>query len=92
MNIRKNYSFIDVYIGQKIKEARYKNGLSLADMASALGISRSRYNRYETGDNSFPIDMYNKACKTVHLDPMKLFTEAQEFLKEKINAALQEEQ
>ena len=50
-------------IFKRIKELREDNDLTQRDIAKILNISKSTYNRWETGEVFIPLKHLNKLCK-----------------------------
>lgn len=49
-------------IFEKIKELREKNELTQRDIAKILNVSKSTYNRWETGETFIPLHHLNELC------------------------------
>lgn len=77
-----NYKIVDVFIGNAIKAKRQEKNIGLVEMSERLGTYKQRYSNFESGIRSFPIDMYKQVCKILNIDPVELFEEAQEYLKQ----------
>jgi transcriptional regulator with XRE-family HTH domain len=45
---------VDRHVGRRIRERRVQSGLSLAELALALGVSTQQARKYETGSNGVP--------------------------------------
>lgn len=45
---------VDRHVGRRIRERRVQSGLSLAELAAALGVSTQQARKYETGSNGVP--------------------------------------
>lgn len=76
-----DYKIIDEYIGNVLKTKRLEQNIGLVEMAEKVGTYKQRYSNFETGFNSFPLDIYKEVCEILHVDAVKLFEEAQEYLK-----------
>ena len=44
----------DIHVGRRVRERRVQRGLSLAEVAAALGISTQQVRKYEAGRNGIP--------------------------------------
>jgi transcriptional regulator with XRE-family HTH domain len=47
-------SIADRHVGRRVRERRLQRGLSLAEMARALGVSAQQVRKYEAGVNGIP--------------------------------------
>ena len=52
-------------INEKMKEARLERGLSQAELAKLIGVSRQTINMIENGDYNPTIALCVKICKTL---------------------------
>lgn len=76
-----DYKIVDEYIGNVLRTKRLEQNIGLVEMAEKVGTYKQRYSNFETGHNSFPLDTYKEVCRILHVDPVALFEEAQEYLK-----------
>lgn len=60
-------------IGEVIKSARIKNGLTQKDVADSLGIQRSTYASYELGNIIVPTEKLFRLAKILKIDINSLF-------------------
>ena len=73
-----NFSII---IGRNLKLLRKANHLTQEQVASYLGINRSAYANYETGDREAPIEVLEKACNLFGCEMKLLFDEDEKVVK-----------
>lgn len=60
-------------IGQKIKDLRKKQNMSVEELASKLGKNRATIYRYERGDiENLPLDALDPLAKALHTTPAYL--------------------
>ena len=64
-------------IARNIKKLREIAGYTQDDVAKALGIKRSAYSNYESGDREMPYDIIEKASDFFGCDMLVLFEESQ---------------
>jgi len=50
-----NFQTADRHVGQRLRERRVQRGLSLAELATAIGISIQQLRKYEAGLNGIPV-------------------------------------
>lgn len=55
-------------VGQQIREARLKAGLTQKEVGAKLGVTEGAYNRYESGQQNLTIDTIHKICKAIGVD------------------------
>lgn len=60
-------------IGRNLKSLREANGYTQEQVATYLGINRSAYANYETGDREAPIEVLEKACNLLGCELDLLF-------------------
>lgn len=60
-------------IGRNLKSLREANSYTQEQVASYLGINRSAYANYETGEREVPIDVLEKACNLFGCEMELLF-------------------
>lgn len=60
-------------IGNNLKSLREANNFTQEQVASYLGINRSAYANYETGDREAPIEVLEKACNLFGCEMELLF-------------------
>lgn len=65
--MKQTKQLIDVAIGLQIKHARITKKLSMQNMADYLGVSKSNYFYYETGDISIDITTLFKICDKLNI-------------------------
>ncbi len=58
-----------------MKELRLERGISQQMIASAIGITRQAYSRYENGQREPGLDVINKICEVYNFSPVLLFFE-----------------
>lgn len=58
----------------KLKGERVSKGLTQADMAKKLGISRNGYAAKERGQSDIGVDELAKICSILNIDPTEMFT------------------
>lgn len=68
---------MDKVIARNIKKLRETAGYTQDDIAKALGIKRSTYSNYESGDREMPYDIIEKASDFFGCDMIVLFEESQ---------------
>ncbi|MCX3071369.1 helix-turn-helix domain-containing protein [Providencia stuartii] len=61
-----------IYIGNKLKELRKKNGLTEKELGTYLGISQQQVSRYERGINCVNVDLLAKLSELFQV-PVKIF-------------------
>lgn len=69
---------IDVFVGQRIKEARIALGSSQTDLGRALGVSFQQVQKYETGANRVSASMLMRASRTLKLSVSHFFPSDQD--------------
>jgi len=62
-------------IGSNLKRLRDSNKISLEQVSSFLGIKRSTYSNYESGEREAPLDVLEKASKLFGCELHLLFEE-----------------
>ena len=60
-------------IGNRIRQLRKRHGFSQEELADRLCISRAAYQRIETGENNNWINLIEKLCSELHVNPDDLF-------------------
>lgn len=68
-------------IGRNLKALREANNYTQEQVASFLGIQRSAYANYETGDREAPIDILEKASSLLGCELELLFDEDENAVK-----------
>ena len=68
-------------IGRNLKSLREANNFTQEQVASYLGINRSAYANYETGDREAPIEVLEKACNLLGCEMKLLFDEDEKVVK-----------
>lgn len=66
---RKN---INIQIGRNLRKARKAVHLTQQNVSDRLGIERSVYTRYETGDIEIPLATFAHICKIIDTDPSEI--------------------
>lgn len=66
---------MDKTIARNIKKLRETAGYTQNEVAQALGITRSAYSNYESGDRNMPYDVIEKASDLFGCDMTVLFEE-----------------
>ena len=61
-DFRLNIDYIQI-MNEKLKELREKRGLSQAEVALEIGVSRQMYNKYERGDTEPSLSSIKALCK-----------------------------
>ena len=64
---------MDKTIAQNLKKLRETSRYTQDELAQALGITRSAYSNYESGDREVPYDVIEKASDFFGCDMMVLF-------------------
>ena len=59
-------------IGDRIKNLRERNGLTLGEFASAVGISTSHLSLIEHGKRDFRVSVFLRICKEFKIKPSSL--------------------
>lgn len=62
-------------VGHNLKSLREANNFTQEQLASYLGINRSAYANYESGDREAPIEVLEKACDLLGCELELLFDE-----------------
>lgn len=65
----------DRHVGRRVRERRVQRGLSLAEMASALGISTVQARKYEAGLNAIPATRLPAVAAVLGVEPGWFFEE-----------------
>lgn len=65
---------IDVYLGEKIKEARRQLGLSQTELGSSVGITFQQVQKYESGRNRMTVARVLQFCRTLKIDVAELLS------------------
>ena len=65
----------NIIVGHNLKSLREANNFTQEQLAAYLGISRSAYANYETGDREAPLDVLEKACNLLGCELELLFDE-----------------
>ncbi|MBO7074479.1 MAG: helix-turn-helix transcriptional regulator [Bacteroidales bacterium] len=68
-------------IGKNLKSLRVANGYNQENVAEFMGINRSTYSNYESGDREAPLDVLEKAALLFGCDLSLFFEEDQNALK-----------
>lgn len=63
-------------MNNKLKELREKRGLSQAEVAQEIGISRQMYNKYERGDTEPSLSAIKALCKLYNISYEELLNSA----------------
>ena len=71
---RKN---INIQIGNNIRKARKNAHLTQQAVSEKIGIERSVYTRYETGDIEVPLATFALICKILNADPSEILEDVQ---------------
>jgi transcriptional regulator with XRE-family HTH domain len=48
---------VDVHIGARVREIRVRQGMSLTELARAIGVSRQQLGKYEAGNDRISASM-----------------------------------
>ncbi len=67
-------------VGRNLKALREANKFTQEKVASFLGVSRSAYANYESGEREAPIEILESACKLFGCELNLLFSEDEEAL------------
>jgi transcriptional regulator with XRE-family HTH domain len=65
----------DRHVGRRLRERRVQRGLSLAEIAGALGISIQQARKYETGVNGIPVARLPQLATLLGVAPDWFFEE-----------------
>lgn len=68
-------------IGKNLKSLRMANGYNQENVAEFMGINRSTYSNYESGDREAPLDVLEKAALLFGCDLSLFFEEDKNALK-----------
>ena len=60
---------INIEIGNNLRTARKNAKITQKTMSEKLGIERSVYTRYETGDIEMPLGTFARYCRVVGTSP-----------------------
>ena len=71
-----DYSIIDKFIGNKIKEVRESKRYSVIEMANLVSVSRQAYYHYEDGKISIPLDKCKTLCNYLGIDYVSMMQDA----------------
>lgn len=71
-----DYKVIDIIAGERMKNARTARSITQSEFAEMLGIARPTWTCYEKGIRSMPMDVFDKACRLLNLDPYAIMQEA----------------
>ena len=71
---RKN---INIQIGRNLRKARKEVKLTQQIVAEKLGIERSVYTRYETGDIEIPVTTFALICRLIGADPTEILEDVE---------------
>ena len=66
---RKN---INIKIGKKLRTARKSAHLTQQNVSDHLGVERSVYTRYETGEIEIPLTTFAVICRVIGADPTQI--------------------
>jgi len=66
---------LDQYIGMKVKNARQKENLKIADVARISGISQGMISKIENAQVSTSLETLSKLCEAISLPISKLFND-----------------
>jgi transcriptional regulator with XRE-family HTH domain len=65
----------DRHAGRRLRERRVQSGLSLAELAAALGVSTQQLRKYETGSNAVPAARLPMLAALLGVEPEWFFEE-----------------
>ena len=68
---------IDYYIAQQIKEKRNEKGFSMQDMGDYLGVQKSTYHYYESGETSMDVYTIISICNHLGLSWSEIIENAE---------------
>jgi len=74
-------------VGKNLKILREKSGFTQAQVADFLGINRSTYSNYESGDREAPLDILEKSADLLGCDLYLLFEEDEKVVQEMLVCA-----
>lgn len=74
-------------VGSNLKALREANGYTQEQVASFLGVQRSAYANYETGDREAPIELLEKASKLMGCELELLFDEDKDAVRNMLKCA-----
>ncbi len=61
-------------VGDRIRKVRKQKGVSVAQLAEKIGVTRSTLYRYENGEiNKFPVQLIPKIAEALHVSPELLY-------------------
>jgi transcriptional regulator with XRE-family HTH domain len=66
---------ISMRAAKVMRELREERGISQEFIATAIGITRQAYSRYENGQREPNLDIINKICEVYNFSPVLLFFE-----------------
>lgn len=66
---------MDKIIARNLKKLREASNYTQAQVADAIGVKRSAYSNYETGDREIPYDVIEKASNLFGCEMITLFEE-----------------
>lgn len=71
--LEENFSSLDVYVGQKLRDFRERAGLTLIDCAEKVGVSHQQIHKYESGQTKISTGMLYRFCKIFSVTPNCFF-------------------
>jgi transcriptional regulator with XRE-family HTH domain len=78
---------METIVGKNLKLLREANKFSQEQVSSFLGINRSAYSNYETGDREAPLEVLEKVSNLYGCDMYLLFEEKDQIVKEMLVCA-----
>lgn len=64
---------IDYFIGQKLRSFRHRAGVTLADVANYVNLSKQLIQKYETGSTKIPASVLCRIADMLHIKPADFF-------------------
>lgn len=66
-------SEVDLFVGERLKEARLNSGLTQSDLALKLGITFQQFQKYESGVNRITAGRLFEAAKILRIPPGRFY-------------------
>ena len=64
---------MSIEIGGRLRQARFKAGISQEILAAHLGVTYQQVQKYETGQNRISVPSFIMACEFLGANPAKFF-------------------
>lgn len=65
--MKQQYGFDPAKIGKRIREYRTAQGLTVTNLASAIGRTESTVRKYESGSVEVPLSTLSRICETLEV-------------------------